>query len=680
MAGLQLDHPTASEPKPVHGRKPIIVGLYGIPGSGKSTLLKQLEQEVGHEEFAFHDGSQVIDGTVPGGLKAFQAMGKQEQEHWRQRAIGAIGKKCKDSEKVGVVAGHFMLWSEKEQAGESVCTENDLATYTHIIYLDTRPEAIMDQRLGDLERSRESTTVNHLRRWQQQEKDQLRQLCREHHILFLSVSPHPTKLDKVSVMTKVSRLLRDFQYHSEKYNAEYAKIKLDEALGARLGRPETVLVLDADKTLAAQDTGTLFWQMVSDEETLKTLFSGPLRYSYTAFRQATLLYEETANNWEFEGLCQAVAAKVTLHPEFMSLLQKAAELKHVGVIVLTSGLRRVWEKVLETASLSNNVTVIGGGRIADGIVMTGAVKGALVSRLREHHQMYVWAFGDSPLDLDMFKVADQAIVVVGDEQMRSKSMESELTTAMDDGLQARQVLLPRTGSPRLDIAKIPVVELTDEDFLESVLRRRSPGVLIAGDRTSAKLLMTPTRNAELAGPALRTAHRQIGWYLATEFLADVVGLEKYVMPHVLGHTITGYRLAHERQTLIIALMRGGDPMAIGVNDAFPAASLAHAKHPDEIKPQNLEKSRTIILVDSVINTGKSVVEFVRRIREQYASVPIVVVANVVQDQSVLHGEFAQILEQDTKTNLVALRLSTTKFTGSGMTDTGNRLFNTTHLD
>lgn len=679
MAPRQLDHSTASEVQAVPRGKSIIVGLYGIPGSGKSTLLKQLEQEVGHEAFAFFDGSQVIDGAVPGGLKAFQAMGKQDQDHWRQRAISTIVKNCEDSRKVGVVAGHYMLWSEKEAAGEIVCTQNDLASYTHILYLETRPEVVIGQRLGDLDRPRESATVNHLRRWQQQEKGQLRQLCREHDILFLPVSPHPTRVGEVSTLAKVSLLLRDFQYHSEKYNAEYAETKLDEVLGASLGRPETMLVLDADKTLAAEDTGTLFWQTVSAKQTLKTLFGGPLRYSYTAFRQATLLYEETANDWEYEGLCQAVAAKVTLHPELMSLLQKAADVKHVGVIVLTSGLRRVWEIVLKTANLSRNVTVIGGGRLADGIVMTRTVKGTLVSRLREHHQMHVWAFGDSPLDLDMLKAADQAIVVVGDEQTRSQSMETELTTAINDGLEARQVLLPSNVSPRLDITKIPLVKVTEEDFIESVLRRRSPRVLIAGDRTSAKLLMTPTRNADLAGPALRTAHRQIGWYLATEFLADVIGVERYTMPHVLGHSVSGYRLAHERQTLIIALMRGGEPMAMGVNDAFPSASLAHAKHPDELEPQNLHRSHTVILVDSVINTGKSVVEFVRHIREQYP-IPIVLVANVVQDQSILHGQLAQILDNDTKINLVALRLSKTNFTGSGSTDTGNRLFNTTHLD
>lgn len=68
-------------------------------------------------------------------------------------------------------------------------------------------------------------------------------------------------------------------------------------------------------------------------------------------------------------------------------------------------------QVLEREGLSKNMKVIGGGRIADGFIVTAAVKAALVARLRDVHQTYVWAFGDSLLDLEMLSKADQAIVV-----------------------------------------------------------------------------------------------------------------------------------------------------------------------------------------------------------------------------------------------------------------------------
>ena len=107
----------------------------------------------------------------------------------------------------------------------------------------------------------------------------------------------------------------------------------------------------------------------------------------------------------------------------VALLKFVMRESHVGAVIISCGLRRVWEKVLEREGLSKAVKVIGGGRIADGFVVTAGLKAALVARLQHHHQMYVWAFGDSVLDLEMLSAADQAIVIVGDEKTRSRTMD-----------------------------------------------------------------------------------------------------------------------------------------------------------------------------------------------------------------------------------------------------------------
>jgi uracil phosphoribosyltransferase len=397
-----------------------------------------------------------------------------------------------------------------------------------------------------------------------------------------------------------------------------------------------------------------------------------------------LLYEEAADDQQFDAICQDVASAVTMHPEFVALLKQVAEQDHVGAVIVTCGLRQVWEKVLEREGLSKAAEVIGGGRIADRFVVTAAVKAALVARLQDVHQMYVWAFGDSPLDLEMLGKANQAIVVVGEEQTRSKTMDAALMNAIDnDGLQARQALLPSNASPRLDTTRLPLIQLTEHEFVDSVLCRRSQHagiqVLHATDRNAAKLLMTPMRDAKVAGPVLREAHRRVGWYLATEFLADIIGIEKYPIPHVQGYDTSGYRLSHEQHTTIVALMRGGEPMALGVNDAFPLARFFHASHSNDIKLHHLQGQRTIVLVDSVVNSGKTVLEFVQRIRNLDATIRIVVIAGVAQAQFVSGDGLAKALALHGKLTLIALRLSENKFTGSGTTDTGNRLFNTTHM-
>ena len=446
--------------------------------------------------------------------------------------------------------------------------------------------------------------------------------------------------------------------------------------------------MDADGTLAAEDTGALFWKEVSQPQSLsgrsplETLFDSPLGYSYSAFRQATLLYEQSANDAEFARVCAKVASQVSIHQEFLSLLQQVAKHDNVRAVVVTCGLRLVWEKILEKAGLSNSVNVIGGGRIADGFVVTPDVKGALVTHLQDALGKYVWAFGDSRLDLDMLSKANHAIVVVGDEATRSKSMESALLDAIDNkGLRAKQVLLPRTASPRLDTTKLPLLQLSSNYFLASLFRpsQRKPQFLHATHTPAANLLMTPTRNANISGPALREAHRRVGWYLAIHFLSHIIGLDEYTIFDVHGKETSGYRLSDEQQTLITPLMCGGESMAFGISDAFPLASFVHAVKPEDIKIVHLEEISTVVVVDSVINTGKSVVEFVQHVRALHKTVRIVIVAGVVQAEVVSVGAFADLLAEDQNISVVALRTSENKFKGTGGTDTGNRLFNTAHL-
>ena len=389
-------------------------------------------------------------------------------------------------------------------------------------------------------------------------------------------------------------------------------------------------------------------------------------------------------------MCDQVASAVTVHPDFISLLTLVNKQQHVHAIVVTCGLGRIWEKILQRANATSVVKVIGGGRITDGFVVTAAVKADLVEHLQTTYCMRVWAFGDSPLDLPMLAQADQAIVVVGEEHTRSKTMNTALASAISDRRLrgARQVLLPNTTKPRLDLTALPTIKLDDPSFLDPLFAGQATvqgsglEVVCAADMNdnAAKLLATPMRDAANAGPALRTAHRYVGWYLGVEYITSIIGLETRPIRHVLGRPEAGSRLRHEGRTTIVALMRGGEPMASGVSDAFPLAWFLHAKKAGDITLDYLEAQATVILVDSVVNTGKTIVDAVRHIRKLHATIRIVVVAGVVQKECVSKNSLKDALAGLMGIHLVTLRYSDTKFTGSKATDTGNRLFNTTHLD
>jgi phosphoserine phosphatase/adenylylsulfate kinase-like enzyme len=521
LASLQLDSSTT---------KPIIVGIYGVSGCGKSHLINQLKAELGEERFAFFDGSTIITGVVPGGLESFKEMSEEDKHHYRGIAIAKIGAECVETGKMGLVAGLLVFWKEGEKA-EVIYTQNDLETYTHILYLDISPSTVAEQvkkDTNDKKRRRDYATITHISEWQKLEKELLRDLCRKNGILFWSTSAHQ------NLLSKVLPLLRNLKRHNEATNLVYAEAKLNEIVAADGDKLETILLFDADKTLAKEDTGALFWKKVANTEEgcpLNKLCSSAMAYSYTEFRQAVLIYEEEADDETFDAIYDEVASAVKLYPEFGLLLQGVAKNEHVAAVVVTCGLRRVWEKILEREGLSDSVKVIGGGRLADEYVVTANVKAALVTRLQDVYGLYVWAFGDSPLDLGMLKEANRAIVVVGEESGRSKSMERELSKVIEAGeLKAQQALVRICSniSPRLDTIKLPAVHITNHEFIASIFRRNQNSVVRSLELTGesgARILTSSMRDATIAGPALREAYRCVGLYLANTLVADVIGVE-----------------------------------------------------------------------------------------------------------------------------------------------------------
>ncbi|GAB7328304.1 hypothetical protein MBLNU13_g00305t1 [Cladosporium sp. NU13] len=451
---------------------------------------------------------------------------------------------------------------------------------------------------------------------------------------------------------------------------------------------KTMLVLDADNTLAPYDASTLHWELsASETNPLKDLFKGPLGYSYTAFRQMTELYEQDAERGgKFDEICENAAALIKFHSEMLALLQRTCADKTLGVVIVTCGLKPIWEKVVADLDLSDEVPIIGNGLLSNGYVVTRKAKANIVTRPKHHHKLHVYAIGDSEVDLPMLKKAHQALVVVGPESSRSKSFNAKLQNAIEnEGLRARQVLLPPDSTPRLDISKLSMVDL-NEAFAALIIQNHSFKIYnaSANESPAAKLLASSTRNVNVHGLKLQQAHENAGWYLATKYISLAVGVESFDFTTVEGKTTQGHRLVDESKTLVIPLMRGGDPIARGVFNAFPQAMYHHAKKPEEVKPEHVTGKNTIILADWVINTGKGMVEFVKHIRENLTGqMRIVMVAGVVQEEVVgkdgKGGVFARELAGIGDVTLVTLRISKNKYKGTGGTDTGHRLFNSTPL-
>jgi uracil phosphoribosyltransferase/phosphoserine phosphatase/adenylate kinase len=656
--------------------QPVIVGLYGISGAGKSHLLRQLSNTPLAINFDFIDGSALIDNHF--GLAAFKKLNPEEQIAKRAEVMSKLVEERRGTPKGIVVSGHMLFWGDETRPPHNVGIDADWETYTHIVYLRVDPTRLHARRKNDKTRDRGTASTEHLEKWQTLERGLLRGVCYKHGIVFTTIAELAASPD-THVNNQFMDLLMDFLLNNKESNLAEVDIALDNVVAQHADDIDTMLVLDADKTLAAQDTGSLFWMFMNKRKGVPTdalhmiLKRG---YSYESFFQVALLYEEVAE--DFDYMCNQVAVAVEMYPEMAALLARVAREPHVGAIIVTSGLRKVWERVLRVAGLTH-VQVIGNGRRGDGYVVTDAVKGHIVDQLKQR-SLRVVAFGDSPLDVEMLRKADDAYVVVGTKQSRSVSMESKLLELVQSGCSLRQILLPPTVvEPCLTGDQVPIVKL-DDATLNSIFRR---SFVHATSKASAKLLMTPTRDASNSGHDLRKAHAEVGYALANEYIGEILGIESYPIKLVTGENGEGFRVRDEEKTLIIPLMRGGEPMAFGVSKALRQAAFVHSKKFGDIDQNHFKGRKTIILVDSVVNSGTSIVEYLVPLREKLPDVKIVVAAGVVQEGAVKvvkEGTLGYHLRKDPNLTLVALRTSLRKFTGKGTTDTGHRLFNTTYLD
>jgi uracil phosphoribosyltransferase/adenylate kinase/soluble P-type ATPase len=700
--------------------RPTIIGIYGLPGSGKTTMLRLLKSAMTEDHQAFHfiEGSESIKKALPQGvtLETFKLQSEEVKLRVRTDAINDIARMCREGGRPAIVTGHFIFWDGNGEVSEPVMSHADKQAFTHILYLDVVPELIWRRREED-DRARAVMEVDKLEKWQTEEMSGLREVCRENEILFTTAHDHSV----------AAGLIKNFVRFNSKNNEEDVAQELEMSVKAQAFRRnsmemgkfdeseadmidrikkmmgseskiKTMLVIDADKTLAPDDASDLFWKELrtmksATEDPLKWNFSGPKKYTYTSFRQAGFLYDQV-DVADFKEACSKVVARIKIRPEFKQVLSEIADSESVGVVVATGGIGSIWEKGLQRDVPGKDITVIGRNEFIDGYVVTPETKANLVTKLRDDHNMYVCAIGDSHVDVEMLTRGDVSFLIVGPEDGRSTSVEPELSKAIkENGLRARQILFPPESTPRLSDEEMPKAEFDAASFVKKLEDAHGLNFVHATGKPAAQLLATDSRNINIHGLNLHRVHRKIGRYLATQYVSKEVGVDAYSMTSVLGKPVEGHRLRDESKTLIVPLMRGGEPMARGVWEAFPDAMFLHAKEATDVQAVHLEGKRTVILVDAVINSGASIVEFVRHIREKLSrQIRIVVVAGVMQEGAISkteqEGGKAVVKDGLLKTGLVgmgdvtlvALRTSVNAYTGIGPTDTGHRLFNSTHLD
>ena len=186
------------------------------------------------------------------------------------------------------------------------------------------------------------------------------------------------------------------------------------------------------------------------------------------------------------------------------------------------------------------------------------------------------------------------------------------------------------------------------------------------NKNAVQLLATQSRRTDISSTELCKLHFEMGKYLAYQML-DEFALSETEIKHVQGIK-TGSELADKNDIVIFALLRAGLYAAEGVRSVFSDSQFFPVT---EIDSSDLE-NKIIIVVDAVINTGKSIKKAIKHIHKSKPRKIFVATLIMQKDALQLSDKYPDIC-------FYALRVSENKYLGKGGTDTGNRLFNTTNL-
>ena len=238
------------------------------------------------------------------------------------------------------------------------------------------------------------------------------------------------------------------------------------------------------------------------------------------------------------------------------------------------------------------------------------VKYYVVKQLREHGYT-IFAYGDSKIDLYMLREADKGFLYIG--KRISRSLKNESLSGL------------------VPIYDHSLVILADED-----------------EEVQADIAICKS-NSGISGSRLAAAHvrlgEKIGRHIATVF--------------------------PEKNTSILVLERGGRFFGDGVY--MGAGGIFYSINPKQDDAPVINTER-VVIVDSVINTGKSIMRIIDELKNHNPGIDVIIAANVIQNEAVeLFKDYLVFATRLSKNSFVGVNQS--KQTGKTGPDTADRLFN-----
>lgn len=166
----------------------------------------------------------------------------------------------------------------------------------------------------------------------------------------------------------------------------------------------------------------------------------------------------------------------------------------------------------------------------------------------------------------------------------------------------------------------------------------------------------------------------IGDYLKSGRIAAYTITSRLAAAHVrLGEKIGRHIAAvfPEKNTSILVLERGGRFFGDGVY--MGAGGIFYSMNPKQDDAPVINTER-VVIVDSVINTGKSIMRIIDELKNHNPGIDVIIAANVIQNEAVeLFKDYLVFATRLSKNSFVGVNQS--KQTGKTGPDTADRLFN-----
>lgn len=190
--------------------------------------------------------------------------------------------------------------------------------------------------------------------------------------------------------------------------------------------------------------------------------------------------------------------------------------------------------------------------------------------------------------------------------------------------------------------------------------------IVSENNAYLQTLNGKSRNKELRNNKLASLHAQIGEVLGQAML-NFRPTESGFIKTVQDIDCTIQEVSRENITIVV-LMRAGLYVGQGVRNILDSDDQVYliSNSVDDVDLDYI-RNRDIIIVDSVINSGKTIIKYIDSFKDAKSISCISIV---------MQSRFTDIAKKYSDILFLTSRVSDNYYVGAGATDTGNRLFGT----